>query len=226
MPYYRGTVRDTQGNSVAGASVTIFNEGLTTKPTIYSNADHSTTQSNPITTDASGTYDFWVPSGIFDITTAATGFTTVTIEDVVMGGLYASIHCASSAAVAQSTSYTPLPGTWTDNALSQNAFTHSSGCIVTYTGDATVKCLVTLSGGFDITVSGLTSWGVAIDGTVIAAQDMDQIYLTNLKDVALGLTWIVEVEKDETISVESKVASGTPNITTNVGANLAVVVLA
>jgi hypothetical protein len=63
---YEDVVQQRDGDVVAGATVTIYDTGTTDLVTIYSD-DGITPKTNPMTTDADGTYSFWTAAGTYDI---------------------------------------------------------------------------------------------------------------------------------------------------------------
>lgn len=88
MSYYRGVARDEFGNSLNEASVSVFEPDGVTLATIYSEETLTTGQANPFTTGADGVYDFYSDPGYYDIQVAKTGFTTVTLANQVVGGVF------------------------------------------------------------------------------------------------------------------------------------------
>lgn len=67
---------------VVGASVTVYLQGTTTKATIYSDRPGSVSITNPVTTDATGVYSFYVAEGRYDLLVTAAGLANVTRSDV------------------------------------------------------------------------------------------------------------------------------------------------
>jgi hypothetical protein len=226
MPYFRGVARDGLGNTVSGASVNVYAEGTTTDASIYTDAALSVTADNPITTNTDGVYEFWVASGIYDFQISASGLTTVNVTDVVIGTLYGMcVQDAASAVVAQSTSYLTISnGTWNAGPLSSGAFSHSDGSL-TYLGDAKVIVKVTYSFGITMSVNSDVTFAVEIDGTEVT--DTEKQTLINSADAIfpVSASYLVEVEKDEVISIGAKVGSGTPNLTTAAGSSIVVEVM-
>lgn len=53
---------------------------------IYSDADGNNAESNPLTTDTAGKYEFYADDGVYTITITKTGFTTTVLTDVTVGG--------------------------------------------------------------------------------------------------------------------------------------------
>jgi hypothetical protein len=77
------TVRDTSGNVVASASVTVYAANTTTKATLYS--DNGVTEiTNPVTTNSKGQVGFYVGDGVYDLYVSGTNLTAYTLEDVTI----------------------------------------------------------------------------------------------------------------------------------------------
>jgi hypothetical protein len=66
MDHYSKTLQGSSGLAIAGASVTVYNTGTTTKPTIYSD-NGITPKSNPFTTGPDGVVDFYALNGVYDL---------------------------------------------------------------------------------------------------------------------------------------------------------------
>lgn len=67
---------------VSGATVTVYlASDETTVATIYSD-DGSTSTSNPLTTDSSGLYSFWIADGRYSIKVTGTNLTTTWLHDI------------------------------------------------------------------------------------------------------------------------------------------------
>jgi hypothetical protein len=66
LGHYRDVVQDTKGNAVGNVSVSVYTQGTDTLATLYSD-NGVTTKTNPFVTDATGSYDFYVAQGIYDI---------------------------------------------------------------------------------------------------------------------------------------------------------------
>ena len=74
MQKFSDNVTDANGKALAGVSVTVFNAGLQTKPTIYSD-NGITSTANPLTTTDDGDYAFYVANGRYDLVLSLTGYT-------------------------------------------------------------------------------------------------------------------------------------------------------
>lgn len=71
------TTRNGLNIPAPGVSVTVNQQGTMTPAVLYSD-DGITVKTNPVATDASGRYDFYVPNGRYDLVFTGTGFTSVT----------------------------------------------------------------------------------------------------------------------------------------------------
>lgn len=69
---------------LSAATVTVYAAGTSTLATLYATNSTSTAQTNPLTSSATGLVAFYAPDGRYDITVAKTGFSTVTISDVLL----------------------------------------------------------------------------------------------------------------------------------------------
>lgn len=81
MRKYTDVLYTILGTPLAGASVDVYNTGTTTPATLYSD-DGVTSTANPLTTDASGTFAFYVEDGRYDIRITGTGVTTKLTTDI------------------------------------------------------------------------------------------------------------------------------------------------
>lgn len=93
MRKYADNLIDTAGNIVSGATVTVYNTGTLVKPTIYSD-DGVTPVANPVTTDASGRFSFYVADGRFDLAFAGSGITSYSLSDIEIADLNGSSSSA------------------------------------------------------------------------------------------------------------------------------------
>src|SRR6185437_9065668 len=66
MGHFRETIQDTKGNAMGNVHVTVYLAGTTELATLYSD-NGVTPQTNPFVTDATGSYDFYVTTGKYDI---------------------------------------------------------------------------------------------------------------------------------------------------------------
>lgn len=93
MRKYADNLIDTAGNIVSGATVTVYNTGTLVKPTIYSD-DGVTPVANPVTTDSSGRFSFYVADGRFDLAFAGSGITPYSLADIEIADLNGSSSSA------------------------------------------------------------------------------------------------------------------------------------
>jgi hypothetical protein len=86
MKHYYDSVRSNLGLPFQGASVTITLQGTQTLATLFSD-DGITQKNNPVTTNALGSFDFYVADGRYDITISGTGITTVIQSNVEISNI-------------------------------------------------------------------------------------------------------------------------------------------
>jgi len=88
MQRFFGTVQDTNGRAVVGATVTVYTAGVVTPlPAIYVTDGSLTSpasQANPMLTDSLGNYGFAAPDGTYDIVISGGGIPTKTLAGVNM----------------------------------------------------------------------------------------------------------------------------------------------
>lgn len=80
MRKFEEDVIDSTGNAISGATVDVYNAGTLVHSTIYSD-DGVTPIANPTSTNAAGTFKFYVKDGRYDITISGSGLTTRTRAD-------------------------------------------------------------------------------------------------------------------------------------------------
>lgn len=83
MQKYTETVLDSSGEPLASASVTIQVNPLGAVATIYSD-NGVTLATNPLTTNASGVFQFYAADGRYDATITKVGFVTAQILDILL----------------------------------------------------------------------------------------------------------------------------------------------
>jgi hypothetical protein len=88
------------GLGVADATVTVFLAGTATLATLYSaNSLVSAPLPNPVTTASNGSFDFYVPDGVYDLEAQHSSFTSRWETDVEIYDLAAIISTAGSGAI-------------------------------------------------------------------------------------------------------------------------------
>jgi hypothetical protein len=88
------------GLGVGNATVTVFLAGTATLATLYSaNSLMSATLPNPVTTASNGSFDFYVPDGVYDLEAQHSSFTSRWETDVEIFDLAAIISTAGSGAI-------------------------------------------------------------------------------------------------------------------------------
>lgn len=103
MIKWQDTVLVSGGGALAGASVYVYLKGTTTLATVYSD-NGITTQSNPLTTSATGFYSFYAADGRYDLSIQKTGYITVNLTDI-------SVDDAADASTINATTLTATTGT-------------------------------------------------------------------------------------------------------------------
>jgi len=81
-PRYVDVVMDTRGNIIPDASISVYISGTNTLATLYTTSSCTTVTSNPVTSDASGVFSFYIKDATVDMTFSKTGFTFQNLTDV------------------------------------------------------------------------------------------------------------------------------------------------
>lgn len=82
MSRVNGLFQDSSGNAVGLATVNVYSPGTTTPIAIWSDAALSVAKANPFTSNADGSWSFYVGGGIIRIVVSKTGYTTSDNDDV------------------------------------------------------------------------------------------------------------------------------------------------
>ncbi len=98
-------ISKTTGLPIEGASVTVYNTGTVVKPTIYSDNSLSIT-SNPVTTDSSGHYQYFIPDGIYDEHFTGTSISTYDVTRLEMVSVLASTTADTAVSINDLTTVT------------------------------------------------------------------------------------------------------------------------
>lgn len=150
MAKYRGVARDEFGNTLSGASVTVYEPDGTTESTIYSDSELTTTQENPITVGDDGVFLFYAVPGYYDIQVAKSVYTTSTLTNEQIGKILALIDMSGAGhnvLDAGATANNCIGNdNWTaviDSADLPNVFTMDEDTgLITYIGEPTIRCQV------------------------------------------------------------------------------------
>lgn len=146
MSYHRGVARDTAGNSLKEASVTIYEDDGTTLATIYSDEDLATSLNNPFTTEADGVYEFYAAPGYYDIQVAKSGFSTTNLTNQKVGSIAGVIWVDSGD--SETTAATPINridetfGSLGWSMQYSGAFSEDANGRIQYDGEPTITALV------------------------------------------------------------------------------------
>lgn len=76
MPKFYQVARDSAGNVVTQATVTVYEAGTSTLASIYSDASLATALANPFTSATDGSYEFHARPGSYKVKVEKTGFST------------------------------------------------------------------------------------------------------------------------------------------------------
>lgn len=89
MNHYFDTVASRSGRAIPGASVTVYNYPTLTTATIYDIDQNIIT--NPVTADANGFFEFYVPDGKYKLTASYSGYTSSSITSIGIGNEFISV---------------------------------------------------------------------------------------------------------------------------------------
>lgn len=146
MAYYRGVARDTAGNSLNEASVSVFDPDGTTLATIYSDEDLATALGNPFTTGADGVYEFYTQPGYYNIQVAKAGFTTVILSDQAVGAPFGFAIAGTGGSALKDGSGHDIDDNWGTLSFTEgypsNAFSLDGDGKLQYDGNPKVWALI------------------------------------------------------------------------------------
>ena len=211
MAKHRGVARDEFGNSLSGASVTVYDPGTTTEATLYSDVELATALDNPFTVEDDGSYVFYVDPGVYDIQVAKSGFTTKTLSDEKVGQSVAVSEIAMTNSMTIDNSYDNKIND-TDGGAGSIALVHgpewslvATTGVFTYDGNATIKAEVTVSGRLyvDNTFAGNTIY-IVVQKNGSGAEWSIQRYLPGTGSnnaVLYHKTEVMTIENGDTLSL-------------------------
>ena len=84
MKKYFDTVANSRGYPLPNASVSVLNFGTSTLSSIFSDAAGASSQSNPLTTNSRGYFEFYAADGRYSLSISGADFTTVSITDILL----------------------------------------------------------------------------------------------------------------------------------------------
>jgi len=212
MSYHRGVARDEYGNSISGASVTVYDAGTTTASTIYSEDSLTTAEDNPFETGADGVYEFWADPGPYDIQIAKAGFSTTTIDYVQLGHVIGAVEdTTASGAVAATGTNQVLDNTFGNLVLGEifmNGWSLDSADKLQYDGEPTAWFKIEVQCTFEF--SAATEWQVQIyrtgSATTTLATNHSATTTTTETDSILA-SGLVEMVTGDKIQVNVAAAS-------------------
>lgn len=93
VTHYFSAIRNSTGDAVSGATVTVYGAGTLVLSSIYSDQAGTIVKSNPFLSDSNGNYDFYVASGLYKVTVSKVGVGTFTTDNILIGILaHANTH--------------------------------------------------------------------------------------------------------------------------------------
>jgi len=220
MAKYRGVARDEFGNALSGATVTVYEFGTTTESTIYSDTELVTSQENPITVGDDGVFVFYSYPGQYDIQVAKSGFTTITLENELVGSSIAACTGANLGAIAPGATpdaigNTNLGATHLVSQYETNAWSIDVDTgVYTYSGEETIICQVAVSFSFQLTVSDSTIGIQAYKNFATAPELIGSFAVEGVQtDPRSGaLVGIVEIATDDTVTFTCTAPTGGASI--------------
>jgi len=229
MSYHRGVARDTLGNSLNEASVTVYDPGTTTESSIYSEETLTSALDNPFTTGEDGVYEFYTTPGYYDIQVAKSGFTTTTLSNQELGVPFGSITASVAGSAVITGPADPLDNTfgnleWGEDYPS-NAFSVTAADRLQYDGISTVwvnieatLAMRATTGANGLSLSIVTTSGQA--GGIIpfdwSAANLDQI-----------ITWSgrIQLSTGDEIYLLAEMAVGSETYTVQIGSSISATIL-
>lgn len=216
MAHHRGVARDEYGNSISGASVTVYDVGTTTASTIYSEGTLTTAEDNPLTTGDDGVYEFFCNPGTYDITITKAGYTTTTLSDVEIGSVFAvATQVASTNSDTVATSYVPIDTTFDTLTMAlspssvANGFSLDATDHLVYDGTETRPILFTVSLYCSASAADIFYFKLeSDDGPTSVIESQSYLAVTNpyalsfqgIKMVDSGEEFTFSIKKDSTTS--------------------------
>ena len=161
---FRDVTLDLSGNAIASVSVAVTRSTDGSTPILYSEKTCVSTISNPILSDASGSFSFWAKDGVYTLTPTKTGYTfnpqynipLVSSEDPV------EVFGARGDGTTDDRTAFANADTATTGPITCNAGTYSIGSNLTITSPVIfMGCILKPASGVQITLSG----GVIADPT-------------------------------------------------------------
>lgn len=154
MKRYLDSLIDSAGNAISGATITVYNTSTLVKPTIYSDSG-VTPIANPVSSDASGRFSFYVADGRYDLAFAGSGITPFSLSDIEV------------ADITGSSSTSDLP--WKPNVVQLPD--GSAGAPSLCFANATNTGIIRESANMVIVVTGTRYWYYDTSGNLLAYTD-------------------------------------------------------
>jgi hypothetical protein len=216
MSYYRGVVRDENGNTLPNASIRVTDTATVgTNITLYSDPELATATSNPLTAGSDGSFEFYAEPQVVNIIVSYTGFNTPTLSNVVIGQPFAAVRASASGGAALSTSFQAIDEAWGSLALATvyaNGFTLNTDGNLVYSGPAKVHAIVTCTLSFRNTAADEIFFRLTKDDVQIGEEWEHFVSDANVNET-VSFQAITTLETGEDIGLEVKAAAATPTFT-------------
>lgn len=227
MSYHRGVARDTLGNSLNDASVSVFDPGTTTESTLYSDVGQITALDNPFTTGTDGVYEFYVDPGYYDIQVAKSGFTTVTLTDQAIGTPFGYSYVATGGTATKDGSGHDIDNNWGTLIFSEgypsNAFSLDVNGKLKYDGNPKVWALIRGTIVLQATVD--IGFNPYFDVGGVPFSQISHKLQGTAEDQTISWSTVRQIETDDLIFFGCEFSNGPADVTIKQGTNMEVMIL-
>jgi hypothetical protein len=149
---------------LANASVTVYVTGTNTLAPLYSD-NGVTAKTNPFTSTGTGLVEFYAPDDRYDIVVAKTGFSTVTVADIIFEDIDDVVTTDISHADIVDSSFSD--GTIVDSAVQNSTLTGNTIVDGTMDGTTATDLDISASAIDESDITGGTADGVTITGSTV-----------------------------------------------------------
>lgn len=227
MAYHRGIARDTLGNSLNDASVSVFEPGTTTESSLFSEETLTDSLDNPITTGSDGVYEFYVTPGFYDILVAKSGFTSVTLSNQTIGTPFAYLRATTAGTATKDGSGHDIDNNWGTLDFTEkyesNVFSMDANGKLDYDGLPTVyavfRAVIVLRATVDISFSPYISIG-----GVTNSQVAHKLQGTG-EDQTISWSAVSQIETGDKIFLGCEFAGGPADVTIQKATSIEVQIL-
>jgi len=213
MSYYRGVVRDENGNTLPNASIRVTDTATVGADiSLFSDPELATAVTNPLTAGTDGSFEFYAEPQVVNIIVSYSGFNTPTLSNVVIGQPFAAVRASTIGNEAISTTWEALDEAFGAVALTTvyaNGFSLNTDGNLVYDGPAKLHAIVTVTLEFRNSLADEVFFRLTKDGAQVGEELEKYVNDLNLKDV-ISFQAITTLETDEVIGLEVKATTGTP----------------